>query len=86
MAEAATTRFSSDYGLATTGVAGPEGSEGKPVGELHVAVFRRGEGQGDGKLWTRSLRFPAVERNWIRERAAFAALSLLFTVLNDRND
>ncbi len=83
MAEAAATRFSSDYGLATTGVAGPEGSDGKPVGELHVAVFRRNEGTGDPKRWARSLRFPAVERNWIRERAAFAALSLLFTVLNE---
>lgn len=83
MAEAAATRFSSDYGLATTGVAGPEGAGGKPVGELHVAVFRRGEGTGDQKRWARSLRFPAVERNWIRERAAFAALSLLFTVLNE---
>ncbi len=86
MAEAAAARFSSRYGLATTGVAGPESSGGKPIGELHVAVFRRGEGAEGGKLWTRSLQFPAVERNWIRERAAFAALSLLFTVLNDRND
>jgi nicotinamide-nucleotide amidase len=27
-----------DWGVATTGVAGPEASEGKPVGTVHVAV------------------------------------------------
>ncbi len=78
MAEAATTRFSSDYGLATTGVAGPDSSEAKPVGELHLAVFRR----SDGCSRVRSLQLPPLERNWVRERAAFAALSLLWAVLN----
>lgn len=78
MARAAAARFSSDYGLATTGVAGPEGSEGKPVGTLHVAVFCR----ADGAERVRNLRFPPLERNWVRERAAFAALSLFWSVLN----
>ena len=78
MAEAAATQFSSDYGLATTGVAGPDSSEEKPVGELHLAVFRR----SDGESKVRSLQLPPLERNWVRERAAFAALSLLWTMLN----
>ena len=77
MAKVAATRFSSDYGLATTGVAGPESSEGKPVGELHVAVFCR----LDGTERVRSAQLPPLERNWVRERAAFAALSLLWTTL-----
>lgn len=77
MAEAAATQFSSDYGLATTGVAGPDSSEGKPVGEIHLAVFARAGGAAE----VRSLQFPPLERNWVRERAAFAALSLLWTVL-----
>lgn len=77
MAKVAATRFSSDYGLATTGVAGPESSEGKPVGELHLAVFCR----LDGTERVKSAQLPPLERNWVRERAAFAALSLLWTTL-----
>jgi nicotinamide-nucleotide amidase len=78
LAKAAATRFGSDYGLATTGVAGPEPAEGKPVGEIHLAVFDR----SSGSERVRSLQFPPLERNWVRERAAFAALSLLWSVLN----
>ena len=38
MANAARRRFDSTYGLATTGVAGPDQSEGKPVGTVHLAI------------------------------------------------
>ena len=38
MANAARRRFGSTYGLASTGVAGPEPSEGKPAGTVHVAI------------------------------------------------
>ena len=38
MANAARRRFGSTYGLSTTGVAGPEPSEGKPAGTVHVAI------------------------------------------------
>lgn len=38
MANAARRRFGSTYGLATTGVAGPEVSEGKAVGTVHIAI------------------------------------------------
>ena len=31
-------RFGATYGLSTTGVAGPDPSEGKPVGTVHVAI------------------------------------------------
>jgi len=80
MAKAAATQFSSDYGLATTGVAGPEGSEEKSVGELHVAVYCR----ADGTERVKSAQLPPLERNWVRERAAFTALSLLWSVLTDQ--
>jgi nicotinamide-nucleotide amidase len=80
MAEAAAKHFSAAYGLATTGVAGPEQLDGKPVGEVHVAVYRHGERS------TRSLQLPPLERNWVRERAAFGALSLLWTVLQGARD
>ena len=38
MANAARRRFGSTYGLATTGVAGPDPSEGKTAGTVHIAI------------------------------------------------
>ena len=38
MANAARRRFGATYGLATTGVAGPDPGEGKPVGTVHCAI------------------------------------------------
>jgi len=38
MAAAARRLFGATWGVATTGVAGPDPSEGKPVGTVHVAV------------------------------------------------
>lgn len=38
MANAVRRRFGSTYGLATTGVAGPDPSEGKPAGTVHIAI------------------------------------------------
>lgn len=38
MAEAARRRFGTTWGIATTGVAGPDPSEGKAVGTVHVAA------------------------------------------------
>jgi nicotinamide-nucleotide amidase len=47
MARAARERLGADVGLATTGVAGPDEVEGKPVGTLHVAMDIRGETEVD---------------------------------------
>jgi PncC family amidohydrolase len=38
MAEGVRTRLGATYGVATTGVAGPDPSDGQPVGTAHVAV------------------------------------------------
>jgi nicotinamide-nucleotide amidase len=38
LAVGARERFGATYGLSTTGVAGPDPSEGKPVGTVHVAI------------------------------------------------
>jgi nicotinamide-nucleotide amidase len=38
MAEGVRSVLSADYGIATTGVAGPEPQDGKPVGTVYVAV------------------------------------------------
>ena len=38
MAEAARLQLGADIGVATTGVAGPDESEGKPAGLVHIAI------------------------------------------------
>ena len=70
MAEGAIRVMGSTWGVATTGVAGPEPSEGKPVGTVHVAVA------GPGGVQTRELSLHG-DRRLIREQAVDAALSLL---------
>ena len=70
MAEGAIRVLGSTWGVATTGVAGPEPSEGKPVGTVHVAVA------GPGGVQTRDLALHG-DRRLVREQAVDAALSLL---------
>ncbi len=75
MAEAAARLFSADYGLAITGVAGPSQTEGKPVGEVHLAVY------GAGGRAVKSMQLPPLGRAWIRERSTFSALHFLLLQL-----
>lgn len=70
MAEGAARVLGATWGLATTGVAGPEPSEGKSVGTVHVAVA------GPGGVQTRDLSLDG-DRAMVREQAVDAALSLL---------
>ena len=79
MAKAAAERFSSDYGLATVGVPGPSEEDGKPVGEMHLALYDAAQRTGE----TRSFKLPELERNWLRERTAYAALAFLWVHLRD---
>ena len=65
-----------DIGLATTGVAGPESSEGKPVGLVYIAIAYK------GKTEVYTCHFVG-KRNKIRERAAYTALNWLRKVIND---
>ena len=66
----------STWGVATTGVAGPEPSEGKPVGTVHVAVA------GPDGVVTRDLSLHG-DRALVREQAVDAALSLLIGRLGE---
>ncbi|MCL6528070.1 MAG: CinA family nicotinamide mononucleotide deamidase-related protein [Thermaceae bacterium] len=71
MAEAARKALGATYALATTGVAGPDELEGQPVGTVFVALA------GPQKTQVRPHRFPPYGREFIRTRAAYAALALL---------
>ena len=64
------TRLSATYGLALTGVAGPDPQEGHPPGTVHVAVA------GPGGTVSRSLRLPG-DRARVRLLAVTAGLDLL---------
>ncbi|WP_113701647.1 CinA family protein [Nonomuraea lactucae] len=63
------------YGLAVTGVAGPEPQDGKPVGTVHVAVSGPG-----GEIWARDLRLQG-SRERIRVKTVDEAVDLLTGVL-----
>lgn len=66
----------SDYGVATTGVAGPDPQDGRPVGEVHVAVAADG-----GRSHVASVRLdPDLGREAIRWGAVRAALEALLVV------
>lgn len=70
MAEGARTLLGADWGVATTGVAGPDEVEGKPVGTVHVAVA------GPYGASTRHVR-AVGGRDQVRAAAVDAALRLL---------
>jgi PncC family amidohydrolase len=70
MAEGVRGRLSATWGAATTGVAGPDAAEGKPVGTVHIAVS---EARG---TTVRSLAL-AGSRDEIRQRTVEEVLRLL---------
>ncbi|MBC7560243.1 MAG: CinA family protein [Dermatophilaceae bacterium] len=65
------------YGLATTGVAGPDQADGKAVGLVYVAVA------GPGSSTVKALRLSG-DRGEIRTQSVLAVLSLLDDELGDR--
>ncbi|OYD09947.1 competence/damage-inducible protein A [Paludifilum halophilum] len=71
MAEGAQARFNSDLGLSVTGVAGPDPSEGKPVGTVFIGLAQKG---APTRAFNLSL---AGSRQKIRIRAAKFALYIL---------
>ena len=64
-------RLCATYGVATTGVAGPEPQDGRPVGTVHVAVV----GPAGARVVSRTL--PRTTREAVREWTVNAALDLL---------
>jgi nicotinamide-nucleotide amidase len=76
MAERVLSIANSDYGIATTGVAGPASSEGKPVGLVYIAIAERGR-QAD--VYELQL---SGSRSMIRLRAAKQALYRLWRAID----
>ena len=70
LAEGVRARLGATYGVALTGVAGPDEQEGHPPGTLHLAV------SGPEGTVTRSVRLPG-DRSRVRLLAVTAALDLL---------
>ncbi|MER7706920.1 CinA family protein [Kitasatospora sp. NPDC097605] len=70
MAEGVRRLLGATYGVATTGVAGPEPQDGQPVGTVHLAIA------GPGGTLVTSPRLSG-ERATIRHSAVTAALELL---------
>ena len=77
MAEGVRAQLGATYGVATTGVAGPDPSEGKPVGTVHVAVA------GPDGVTSRAYAFDG-DRASVRLQATQTALGLLSERLDPR--
>jgi nicotinamide-nucleotide amidase len=77
MASGIAARCGADWGLAVTGVAGPEPQDGHPVGEVHLAVAS----PAIGVVRHRRLQL-AGDRGTIRGQSAHAALQLLADALS----
>jgi PncC family amidohydrolase len=78
MAEGVRARLGATYGVATTGVAGPEPSDGQPVGTAHIAVSVA----DDTVVRTIAL---AGDRNEIRRLTVEHALGLLLGRLREES-
>jgi nicotinamide-nucleotide amidase len=76
MAEGARDRLGASTGVATTGVAGPDPAEGKPVGTVFVAVA------GPGGLASRQLALTR-DREEIRSATVESVLGLLVGALQE---
>jgi nicotinamide-nucleotide amidase len=71
MAEGARQRLRADFGLAFTGIAGPDGgSEQKPVGLVHFALASAAGTQNQERVFI-------GDRQAVRRRATFAGFDLL---------
>lgn len=76
MATNVTEVLDANFGLACTGVAGPGSQDGKPVGEVHIAVFD----SANKSSRTQTMKFTGT-RDDIRSQTCLALLGLCLDVL-----
>jgi nicotinamide-nucleotide amidase len=81
MAQGVRERLGADVGVSTTGVAGPEPQDGRPVGEVYVAVATAA-----GVHVNPLTLDPALGRSGIRTASVEAALKLLVEILSSGSD
>jgi PncC family amidohydrolase len=74
MAEGVRRRLDATFGVATTGVAGPDPADGQPVGTVHIAA------SGQLSAVRRTLSLTGGRRS-IRDQAVLQSLSLLRSML-----
>jgi nicotinamide-nucleotide amidase len=80
MSQGVMRELNSNYAIATTGIAGPEGgSEEKPVGTVWISV------SSDKKTVAEKYFFPTTRDNFI-ERASNQALLMLIKLIKDENN
>lgn len=84
MARGAARRCGADYGVALTGVAGPEQQEGKPAGTVHCGIC--GAGVIDGGLLDIPAEAVRSGRSAVRIHAVELAISALLGTLRDRDN
>jgi nicotinamide-nucleotide amidase len=77
-------RLGADWGIATTGVAGPDPQDGVPPGRVYVAVVGPGgTGRAEGAGTVLELDLTG-DRAQIRAKTAIRVVDLLVAVLTDR--
>jgi nicotinamide-nucleotide amidase len=78
MARGAAARLGATYGLATTGVAGPDAADGRAPGEVHVALAGPGIGRSGERVLSLQLvgSRDDVRRETVRRALALAAEEL----------
>lgn len=76
MADGVRRRLGATFGVATTGVAGPEPADGQPAGTVFIAAIASRGGRG------RSLSL-AGDRRSIREQTVLASLELLAEMIKE---
>ena len=74
MAHGVADRLGATYGVATTGVAGPDPQDGHPVGEVWIAVSGPGHAWERGETVVRQDLDPGLGREGIRAAAVAEAL------------
>ena len=77
MAQKVREKANSDVGVSVTGVAGPDGSEGRAPGLVYIAAAY------DGGVCVRELNIEPISRDYVRETAVCEVFKLLIQIIGE---